>query len=145
MTRSYLIAALVMIAMPSAHAKVVAPSLQCEAVCPGQSLSDCGLHDWKPFQLKVHSNGRKAFWIDSTKGAPLAGVVGPTPEGETVYDFGVGARGGDQYSFFSFYTMDLDALSAGKVSSILGEYEDAYDWADGYHIRAQIKVRCTSK
>ncbi len=144
MTRSYLIAALAIIAMPSARATFAHPSLRCEAIaCLGDKGSTCRLDSWKPFELEVQANGREVLWKESTMTAPVRGVIHEITDSLIIYDFGVGAHGGDQYSEFSFATDALHALSAGKVESVIGHYEDGYDWADGYHSRAQIQVRCT--
>jgi hypothetical protein len=144
MNRSYLIAAIAIIAMPSAQATLAYPSLKCEAIaCLGDKGSTCRLESWKPFQLEVQANGREVLWKESTTSEPARGVILESTDSLIIYDFGVGAHGGDQYSEFSFATDHVHALSAGKIASITGEYEDGYDWADGYHTRAQIQVRCT--
>ncbi len=49
---------------------------------------------------------------------------------------------GDQYSAFIFRAEDLQALSKDKLKSIIGMYEDGYDWSDGYHTRIAIVVQC---
>ena len=72
------------------------------------------------------------------------GVVTQSQDDDkVVLDFGVGATGGDQYSTFTFRKDDLKACAKGKLASLPGLYEDGYDWADGYHTRSLLVLRCT--
>lgn len=78
---------------------------------------------------------------DELKWGSETGVL-KTYDDKIVFDFGVGAHGGDQYSSFTFLADDFEALLSGKQSLLSGVYEDGYDWADGYHTRAQYVVHC---
>lgn len=49
---------------------------------------------------------------------------------------------GDQYAIFTFRKDDILALNDGSTARLRGSFEDAYDWADGYHTRALFALEC---
>jgi hypothetical protein len=53
-----------------------------------------------------------------------------------------GGDGGDQHRNYTFLPADLAALGTGTVDKIRGLFEDAYDWADGFHTRALLVIEC---
>ncbi|MBM4304396.1 MAG: hypothetical protein FJ116_00530 [Deltaproteobacteria bacterium] len=49
---------------------------------------------------------------------------------------------GDQYAYYDFSVKDLVGLRQKKVKQIKGIYTDAFDWADGYHVRYKSFLLC---
>lgn len=101
-----------------------------------------GVFHRKAFAALTDISQKKAHWSEGVNSNE--GVVQEGDENDkVVFDFGVGAVGGDQYSTFTFRKDDLFAMSRGTLSRISGLYEDGYDWADGYHTRELLVIECT--
>lgn len=55
-----------------------------------------------------------------------------------VYDF----SDGDQYAFFTVPAQSLDLLARGRVQTVVAQFEDGFDWTNGYNVRARIQLEC---
>ena len=116
--------------------------LACKAVgCLPVPDSSCDLKSYQHMELKRQGKGMDVSWKDGD-GSSTDGVLFEQ-ENQVIYDFGVRAHGGDQYYSFTFKREALEDLAAGRVNEVGGEYEDGYDWADGYHSRVSLLMSCT--
>jgi hypothetical protein len=103
---------------------------------------------FQSFSLTVSKTRRTAGELDvswiTRNGEVDSGVfVVERDRGLGIYDFGVRAKGGDQYSYFEFKVTDLANLKLKAVNQVSGKYFEGYDWIDGDHVREMLTVTCT--
>jgi hypothetical protein len=63
---------------------------------------------------------------------------------KVIFDFGVGATGGDQYYEAVFDRKEIASVVELRTDKITGTLVDGYDWIDGYHLRGEYILKCFS-
>ena len=114
-------------------------TLYCTGIKCLDGLTDfCNTNDFNAEEISQINTKNHLHWNGDDKGI----LTIDKDSQKVILDFGFGPHGGDQYLTFTFSIEDLMQLSNNKINQVSGLYEDGFDWADGYHVRALMLLSC---